>query len=1018
MNKHSKFQAPSPVAHFDTPSSQERDPRTSLLKHIQSSSSCRAWCHTMGPKTSSGFYLSRTSAALLALFLAALLLALIILGALYARSKAPGLEEGQPNIFNNFTVYSNPTHPFMVVTPPGRPGTWNNLRLPKNVVPLHYELELWPRMVPDSSGNNLLVGQVNITIVCEEKTDVVLLHSHLLNISRAEMRVQRKDPTHGMETLHNSIPRTIPSTEENINIKDLWNSEFHQYLVLELEKPLEVGSQYTLEIDYHGFLSMDLQGLFLTHYKDFGIDKVLIASEMEPTSARTVYPCFDEPALKATFQTRIVHNSSYVALSNMPALAVSEREDADGVKWSVTTFNTTLKMSTYITAFVICDFEYITTTERGREIRVWARKEIIQKGYANFAQSIISPILSFMEDLLNITYPLQKTDFVALPYIGVGAMENWGLITFQETSLIYNPNQKFSNAKALVCLIVSHEIGHQWFGNLVTMKWWNDLWLNEGFASYMEHVGASSVDCKLELNEVFIMHNLISLFETDTRVTLRALSMKEENIHSTSYILSLFDIVSYNKGAAFVRMVSSFLTEKLFLRGINIIDDQDEIQLPASLKQIMDSWTWQEGIPLLTLNTSTGKLSQEQLKTSISDNITSDNKIKSWIIPVSWMKNGVQQPMLWLTNRSNIFPEMKMTSNDDWIIMNVNVTGYYRVNYDKKNWDQLAKQLQIDHKVLPVVNRVQLIDSAFTLASYGYMDYESALDLTKYLVNEGEIIVWHTVLAYMISDKNPYINYKTFPLIKKYLLQRIYPIYQHYANITRINFDETADEYFIHTTIDNIFKTACSLGLQDCLDLAGELFSKMMKNESDEIPSSIQKSMSCYAIAAGDEKEWEFAWSLYNKSITDDHYDFDYEYLSHSLSCTKQPWLLYRFLHNILDTGSSHLALEGFQAMAKQDLGRYVVWAFLKENVHRVNDLDEGREVFLKALLPNFGYKATSESQLQEIQQFINKTIVDNDRDAVLNTLDRIWKSGLQWTSIVNTKIFAWFQKNTEDSNL
>ncbi|XP_063820233.1 aminopeptidase Q [Pseudophryne corroboree] len=996
----------------------------------------------MGPKASSGFYLSRMSAALLALLLAALLLALIVLGALYARTTAAEHGDGYSAI--STSTLNATTSPSLCTLPPGgtgRPGIWDNSRLPLSLVPLHYELELWPRMEPDDEGYYHLSGQVNITVSCVYGTDVVLLHSYLLNISRAQLAPLgggRRLTDAGGEDLYggDSGAQETLENEQSIAIANLWYSEPHQYLVLELERPLTAGNLYVLELHYDGFLSDNYSGLFIVNYEDFNTGKVLVGSELEPASARTVYPCFDEPALKATFNIRIVHNSSYVALSNMPAIAVSEREDINGTKWTVTTFNTTLKMSTYITAFVVCDFDYVRTTWRGTEIRVWARKEVVQKGYANFALGIAGPILSFMEDLLNVTYPLQKTDLVAMPEFDVAAMENWGLITFQELSLTYNPNQKFSNSKALTCLIVAHEIGHQWFGNLVTMKWWNDIWLNEGFASYMEYIGASFIDPNLKLNELFMLHNLINIFEKDALTSARTVSVKEEDINKVDHIKLLFDDFTYNKAAALVRMVSTFLTDNLFIKGISsylkrfsfsnadqedlwnhlqmFIDDQDEVKLPTSLKRIMDSWTWQKGIPLLTLNTSTGRLSQEQFKAADFENITSDNH--TWFIPVSWMKNGVEQPTIWLDTRTKIIPEMKTTSDDEWVILNINVTGYYRINYDSKNWNNLAKKLEEETEVLPVVNRVQLIEDAFILANSGYTEYETALNLTRYLEKEMEIIVWYSVLKHLYYYKKSMVTYHSFPLMKKYFLKKINPLFQYYASILRRNFDETSDDYFVHTGINDIFKTACSLGLQDCLDLARELYANWMNNStSNEIPQSIKGPIYCYGIAEGGEKEWDFAWNLYRKSDIEDHWEQGF--LKHGLGCTKEPWLLYRYLENTMDIDSGSI-LSVLLGMFKNNIGRHIGWEFLKENWQRLNDIHMNESSqFYDSLLQDLGWKVTSDLQFQEMQLFITTTMNESDRDSVLQNLEIRRKDRLEWINIVNTKIIDWLQKNTLDSN-
>ncbi|KFW08187.1 Aminopeptidase Q, partial [Fulmarus glacialis] len=460
---------------------------------------------------------------------------------------------------------------------------------------------------------------------------------------------------------------------------------------------------------------------------------MLIASQLEPTYARTVYPCFDEPAMKATFNIRIVHDPSYVALSNMPAIDVSEMKDENGSLWTVTTFNTSLKMSTYLTAFVICDFDYVTRTERGNEIRIWARKEAVKNGYVDYALNITGPIFSFLEDLLNVSYPLPKTDLVALPDFGAGAMENWGLMTFQESSLMYLPSDKLTSRKAMIAIIVSHELGHQacemlrhffflfkWFGNLVTMNWWNDLWLNEGLASYFEYLGATFVEPKLSLDKIFYDHVVQPVLMEDNEIGVRSLSESEDKIKGSFSLMSLFDSITYNKGASITWMLSGFLTEKLFIRALTsylkefsfsnanqddlwthiqmVVDAQDEVQLPASVKQIMDSWTCQNGFPVLTLNLTTGTISQEQFLNKKNENNT-DSYNNTWIIPISWMRNGSSQPLMWLDKSSKMFPEMQVSESEyDWILLNVNLSGYYRVNYDQLNLKRLACLLENDPK--------------------------------------------------------------------------------------------------------------------------------------------------------------------------------------------------------------------------------------------------------------------------------------------------------------------------------
>uniref|UniRef100_A0A8C4WJP9 Aminopeptidase n=1 Tax=Gopherus evgoodei TaxID=1825980 RepID=A0A8C4WJP9_9SAUR len=880
----------------------------------------------MGPKAASGFYLGRKLAALLALLLAALLLALAVLGALYGRclqeveelraaaapaSPTASLEEEGAGCC---PPTSSP-RPSPGSTRP--PGVWDNPRLPRALLPLHYELRLWPRVSPGQPGPFVFSGQVNITVRCAQDTATVLLHSSELELWGAAVRGPLLEGPGGGGS--------------SIEVAELWLEERQEYAVLGLRRSLRAGGRYVLQLSFRGPLSEDLDGLFLTRYTDQGQSSMLIASQLEPTYARTVYPCFDEPAMKATFNIIIVHHPSYVALSNMPAIDTSEMKDENGSLWTVTTFNTTLKMSTYLTAFVVCDFDYITRTERGNEIRIWGRKEAIENGHADYALNITGPLFSFLEDLFNISYPLSKTDLVALPDFAANAMENWGLMTFQESALMYIPRDQFGSKKAMICLIVSHEIGHQWFGNLVTMNWWNDLWLNEGFASYFEYIGASYIEPRLPLNKFFYYHILQPVLREDKEIAARSLSAREEKINETFSLVGLFDIFTYSK-------VKKKIKYFAFISFFKVVDAQNEVQLPASVKKIMDSWTCQNGFPVLTLNLSTGIISQEQFYNKRTENNTTYNN--TWIVPISWIRNGSAQPLVWLDKSSKMFPEMQITDSEhDWILLNVNMAGYYRVNYDPLHLKRLAKLLEKDPKAIPVVNRLHLIDDAFTLAQAGYIEIESAFELTKYLAKEDEMFVWYSVLSNLIPDnlENILNNYELYPFLKKYLLKRMLPIYHYYASIIRQNFDALADDYFDQIHLEKIINTACWLGLQDCLNLSSELYTKWMENPDNDIPFTIKRTICCYGVAMGSDKEWDFAWKMYNHHNST---GIDKDIMLFAMSCTRESWLLYRYLQYSLNNSllsSDNISIV-ISNVAATEIGQRIAWEFVTENWLLLNE--------------------------------------------------------------------------------
>ncbi|ERE86021.1 aminopeptidase Q-like protein [Cricetulus griseus] len=994
----------------------------------------------MSPPSSSGIYVSRGVALLLAGLTAAVLLVLVALAALYGncarvQQHSPGVKDtelsppgGQKQAPPTPTSEAASEPAVATTSKDWRPpsGPWEHLRLPLWLVPFHYDLELWPRLRPDdlSMPSLTFTGCVNITVRCTVATSRMLLHSFLLNYKRVEVW--------GPLALG-----TRNATAGRVPVDNVWFALEMQYMVLDLGQTLQPGSKYELDLCFSGqVLQHASEGLFLNFYIDQGEHRALIASQMEPTFARNVFPCFDEPALKATFNITIIHHPAYVALSNMPQLGQSERMDVNGSRWKVSTFHTTPRMPTYLVALAVCDFDHVSRTERGKEIRVWARKDDIANGNVDFAVNITGPIFSFLEDLFNISYPLPKTDIIALPTFDNRAMENWGLLIFDEAFLLLEPDDELTEKRAMVLSIISHEVGHQWFGNLVTMSWWNNIWLNEGFASYFELGIINYFYPKLPRNEIFFFNFLHGVLREDHALESRAVSTDMEIFTETREINELFDIYTYNKGACMARMLDSFLDQHLFVNALKsyletfsysnaeqddlwrhfqmAIDEQNVIHLPTTVKNIMDSWTYQGGFPVVTLNVSTGIMKQEPFYLEKAENQILVSRNNTWIVPIFWMKNGITQPLVWLDKSNMVFPEMQLSDSDgDWVILNLNVTGYYRVNYDELGWKKLSQQLEKDPKAIPVIHRLQLVSDAFALSKNNYLEIETALDLTKYLAEEDEILVWFEVLINLInrnviSDVN---NFAIYPLLKKYLLKRINSIWNTYSAIIRENVAALQDNYLALLSLEKFFETACWLGLEDCLQLSKELFRKWMADPETEIPHPIQRVVLCNGIALGSDKEWDFLLRFYINTTKEEEEEERRVHLIYALSCSKEPWTLNRFMEYAITVSPSPFNETNIiEAVATSEVGCYVAKEFLINNWLAV--IERYGPQSLDALVWVIGRTVSTDLQVMELQRFLGNVLEEHQRTAAHAKLQAIKTENLKNKKRI-ARMAEWLRKNT-----
>jgi aminopeptidase N/puromycin-sensitive aminopeptidase len=453
---------------------------------------------------------------------------------------------------------------------------------------------------------------------------------------------------------------------------------------LSVEKPLAAGP-VTVHITYSGILNDEMRGLYLGK-DDHG--RKYAASQFEATDARRAFPSFDEPDYKATFDITAVADKGLVAISNQKIVSDTP---GPGDKHSVR-FATTAKMSSYLAALVMGNFEYIEGESDGIPIRVYSTPG--KKEMGTFALDVASNVLKYYDHYFGIKYPYGKLDLIGLPDCSAGAMENTGCITFREVILLIDEKQGSVGLKKEIASVIAHEMAHQWFGDLVTMKWWDDIWLNEGFATWMSSKPIES--WKPEWN-----FNLDDVSETAGTLNLDSLANTRpihQSAETPAEIQELFDGIAYGKAAAVLRMLESYLGEETFRAGVNAYlqqhryanataDDFWDAQAKTSNKpvdRIMPTWVKQAGVPILNVraqcsgNSTNVTLSQQRYYYDRSKFEAANDQL--WQIPLCLRgsANGKEAKCELMTKKEET---LTLPGCSTWVLTNAGATGYYRTAF-------------------------------------------------------------------------------------------------------------------------------------------------------------------------------------------------------------------------------------------------------------------------------------------------------------------------------------------------
>lgn len=587
-------------------------------------------------------------------------------------------------------------------------------RLPRHVIPTRYEIRLEPDLTTST-----FTGQVTISLTVYQTTRTIILNAVDLVIDTAEVERQGGGRIKASIDIDTSLQRATLAFQELI--------------------PQGTGH---LHLSFNGKLNDQLRGFYRSTYKDTsGVVQTLAATQFEATDARRAFPCWDEPDFKAVFATTLVIDPLLTAVSNTTVVSESTANNKKVVR-----FADSIVMSTYLVAFIVGRMEATQAVLIGKTpLRLWTIPG--KQSLTAFGESIAAASLQFLESYYGVPYPGDKLDLLAIPDFASGAMENFGAVTFRETALLVDQQTATHAELERVADVVAHENAHMWFGDLVTMSWWNGLWLNEAFATFMEMLAVDAWKPDWKRWDSFAVARSAA-FSVDGLVNTRPI---EYPVQAPKDADAMFDILTYEKGASVLRMLEQYIGPTIFRDGVreylrtHAYGNADTKDLWVALGKIahrpvpelMDGWIFQPGFPLIRveLNGQELRLSQERFS-YLAQRSPSDQR---WQVPVQLrviIGNRVEHRQLLLTERETT---VTLPSGATTVLVNEGGHGFYRVHYDAPLVHQLLDQ-ELDR--LSVIERFCLISDAWATTVAGLMPLTEYLQLTARFQGERDKNVW------------------------------------------------------------------------------------------------------------------------------------------------------------------------------------------------------------------------------------------------------------------------------------
>ncbi len=826
------------------------------------------------------------------------------------------------------------------------------VRLSSFIKPERYRIVLKPDL-----ERFVFYGEETIYLNLKKSVNEITLHAKELKIEEVEFK----------------------STSYKLSAKSLKYDSKAETATFIFNKKLPKGKG-ELSLKFTGILNDQMRGFYRSKYSHKGKEKHMATTQFEATDARRALPCFDEPSMKAVFDVSLIVPKDLTAVSNSIELD-SKVVPEHGTGYKMVNFAPTPKMSTYLLAFIVGEMEFLESkTQRGVVVRVFTTPG--KKAQAKFALGCAVKTLDFFEKYFDINYPLPVLDMLAIPDFTSGAMENWGAITYRESALLVDEKNTSAANKQWVALVIAHEIAHQWFGNLVTMHWWTDLWLNEGFASYIEYLAVDKLFPSWDIWTQFAVADLAPAFKLDSLQNTHPI---EVTVNHPDEIGEIFDAVSYSKGASVIRMLANYLGEKDFRDGLryylktHAYKNTKTTDLWQALEkvskkpvmEIMKNWTLKPGYPLIQVIQKPNSLVLKQSRFFQSRISKINNREKTiWKIPIK-VESALKTKSFLLTGQSH---ELSIDTSKTWVKLNTGETSFFRTDYPAQLLKSLASGIK--NNQLAAIDRLGVIRDAFALAESGQLPTIQALQLAESYKQETEYTVWVEIISGLMQIRSLIYFEGYRKEFDAYALTILEPLVKK-VGWTQKN-GEKHTTGFLRTLA---LYTAGVFGNTAVISKSLQLF-RSLKNKRKAIPVNLRSVVYNLTAENGTESDFNFLTKKYKKESLHE----EKNRIGRALGNFQDKKLLKQALKFAFSKNVRTQDLPGILvAVWSNPRGKELAWSFVQANIKEIlSKFALGGHMLSRILAPAGNFNTTKKAL--EIKNFFKK----HQTAGVKRTLEQI----------------------------